>query len=289
MSDFDLALPLSRALTSGTGSPYAGGELKYSDATPEDAAQSNCMTIYPIGDYSSEYFDTVQWSDGVWELAAKGIVWGACSNPFAGSDHTRTEVRSRKRGSAPISGKGEFLQADKATLEGACRPMRWPDNDALGRPAVGTGTPSHNMTLYQIHDLSLVFVIVLFRKKSNGLGRIEFTSRNVDQSSRPTVILHDDVPLGSLLEFSLRWGPDPNLYSETRVDGGALNVQTISCDPGWAERPNYFKCYAYQGTPPIYSSDYLRGAVGANGVLRREDALDTYEVRYRRMRMYFAP
>ncbi len=316
MDNWDIALPTSRSLaaTSGgnpvVGGPYVGGELKYRyggtepitsekvDADPS-AQQSNAMTVFPINRLSNAWFFVEQCPiDGVWEVAGKSPIFGSCSNPFEGSDHTRVELRSRLKGSAPDSSKAEFLQVDKARLRGLCRPVRWPDNDAAGRPAMAVaGTISHNLTMYQIHDLTLVFVIVLFRKKTNGLGQIEFTSRNVNGSSRPSVILHDDVPLGSLFEYELVWGPDANLYSKTRVNPlvggafagfGALNSQVIACDPGWATRPQYYKALTYHGTDPTKSTDFLRGAV-VNGVLPANQVTDFAQVNYRSMTVDLAP
>lgn len=281
------------------GTPYAGDELKYLNNTNANAIQSNCATAYPIARLNNDWFYVEQCPiDSAWEIVGKSPIFGSCSNPFEGSDHTRVEFRSRLAGSAPPSSKGEFLQVDKARLRGLCRPIRWPDNDSSGRPALPVGgSISHNLTMYQIHDLSLVFVIVLLRKKTNGLGRIEFTSRNVDGSARPTVVLHDDVPLGSLFEYELVWGPDANLYSKTRVnplvDGaftgfGSLNTQTIACDPLWANRPQYYKALTYHGTDPTKSTDYLRGAV-VNGVLPYNEVTDYAQINYRDLVVDFAP
>lgn len=300
LSNFDLALPVSEPIAADkVGGPYAGGELKYSNASAADIAQSDCwQSIFPIGRLTNEWFKVALGPDNVWEVPCKAPVFGSVSNAFEGSDHTRTEGRSRLKGSAPASSKGEFLQVDKARLRGTCRPMRWPDNDANGRPASGaSGTISHNLTVCQIHDLSLVFVIVLLRKKTNGLGRIEFTSRNVDQSARPSVVLHDDVPLESLLDYQLVWGPDANLYWRSRVSlwngssfggYGAWNEQVIPCDPGWANRPQYFKAFAYHGTGPEWSTDYLRGAV-VNGVLPVNQVTDYIQVNYRFIAVDRAP
>ncbi len=269
-SGWELALPVSRALSSGTGSPYAGGQLKYDCSTATSIAQSENATVVPIGTYSSDWFRIQQAPDGQYEVLFLAPVWGSPSSPCAGgstSDHTRTELRQLTPGpSNSGASKGDFKIADRGRLTLVTRPLRFPDRD---RNNVAT-TTGNNLTLAQIHPISdgaasSVFSILLLRKN----GDLEATLTNADGTSatatpynQPLDLL-TGVQLGDVLWIELTTEADRlewRAENRTRAAGTIVTMtqqvpNVLSAGLSQRTRYQYFKAGYYHGTQPDYSTD----------------------------------
>lgn len=294
-ADWNLALPVSERLTSGTGSPYNGGELKYLDTTAADRAQSDAGEILPnVGDYASnEWLFPQRGPDGKWELVFRASIWGSPSTPFSGSDHTRCELRAIKPGPTNSgSSRGDFKVADRLFMDGEFRPLRFPDRDGNG----GTSTTGNNLTIMQLHPItdaasSSVFSIMALRKN----GQLQCTMTNADgtrASDAPhnvPIVLLNNVQIGDVIWYELTTEADRLEWrgeNRTRAPGTIVTLtQPIPnvASGGLTQRNRfqYAKAGCYHATDVSFSTDAPNVV---NGVLPRNLVTDFAAVAYRYVR-----
>ncbi len=268
---WEIAIPTSRALTTGAGSPYAGGQLKYSNATAADIAQSEAAILNPIGTYSSEWLQVQQAPDAQYEVLFKSPIWGSPSSPFEASDHTRSELRQLTDGPTNSGdGKGDFKIADRGRITMVARPLRFPDLASNGTAS----TTGNNLTMMQIHPndglagdnaSSTVFSILALRKN----GELQATLTNADgtRASDPPwnvpIVLLAGVQLGDVLWIELTTEADRLEWrAENRTRAAGTIVTLTQSVPDVASngltqrtRFQYFKAGCYHATPPNFSSD----------------------------------
>ncbi|MBA4285470.1 MAG: hypothetical protein C0434_08065 [Xanthomonadaceae bacterium] len=295
-NDWNLALPTSEVLTVGTGSPYAGGELKYSNATAADIAQSEAAEIDPnVGDYADrDWLFPQKGPDGKWEVVFRTSIWGSPSSPFSGSDHTRCELRGIKRGPTNSgSTRGDFKVADRMFMEGEFRPLQFPARD---RDGVDSAT-GNNLTMMQLHPVdsldaaaSSVFSIMALRKN----GQLQCTLTNADGTNAATthgvpIILLSGVQLGDVIQYELTTEADRlewRAVNVTRAPGTIVTMtQSIPnvSSGGVTQRTRfqYPKAGCYHATGVDKSLD---AAKAVNGVIPRRDITDFAAVAYRYVR-----
>ena len=273
-SGWEIAIPTSRALSSGTGSPYAGGELKYSNATAAAAAQSEAAIINPIGTYSSDWLMVQLAPDDEYEVLFKAPIWGSPSTPFSGSDHTRSELRQLTDGpTSSGDSKGDFKIADRARITMVARPLRFPDLASNGTAS----TTGNNLTMMQIHPItdaasSSVFSILALRKN----GQLQATMTNADGTNAASsphnvpIVLLTGVQIGDLLWIELTTEADRlewRAENRTRAAGTIVtltqSVPNVSSG-GLTQRTRfqYLKAGCYHATPPNFSSDASAAVAG---------------------------
>ena len=275
---WEIAIPTSRALTTGTGSPYAGGELKYSNTNAAAIAQSEAAILNPIGTYSSEWLQVQQAPDGQYEVLFKSPIWGSPSSPFSGSDHTRSELRQLTDGPTNSGdSKGDFKIADRARITMVARPLRWPDLASNGSAT----TTGNNLTMMQIHPndglagdtaTSTVFSILALRKN----GELQATLTNADGTNAASspwnvpIVLLSSVQLGDVLWVELTTEADRLEWrAENRTRAAGTIVTLTQSVPDVASngltqrtRFQYLKAGCYHATPPNFSSDASAAVAG---------------------------
>ncbi len=300
-ADWNLALPTSEKLpaTSGgrpvVGGPYAGNELKYSNATTADLAQSEAAEIEPtIADYASgEWLYPQKGPDGKWEVVFRTSIWGSPSTPFGGSDHTRCELRGIKPGPTNSgSSRGDFKVADRLFLEGEFRPLRFPNRDGNG----GTSATGNNLTMMQLHPISdnassSVFSILALRKS----GELQATMTNADGSRASDapfnvpIVLLPNVQIGDVVWYELTTEADRlewRAENKTRAAGTIVRLtqpipNVLSNGLSQRNRFQYAKAGCYHATDVTFSTDAPKVV---NGVLARKDVNDFAAVAYRYVR-----
>jgi len=281
--NFEWAIPTSRPLTSGTGSPYAGGELKYDLTNAATTAQSNNDNVPRtpggtpgLATYTSDWLKVARYpGDASYSVRCRSPIWGSPSSPGGtGSDHTRSEARQLFYG-ATNSGasKGDFKIANQLRATLLVRPTRFPDVDNAGSP-----TAKNNLTLLQLHPISdaasnTTFVILALRKD----GTLEATMRNADGTDAvPTALqknLLTNFDLGDLLWVEMTTRADRiewRAENRTKAPGTIVSLtQTVpatNTSGGLSQRDRfqYFKFGCYHGTEVVNSTD---AALAVGGVL----------------------
>lgn len=299
---FNLAIPTSRSVAAtGVGvtpayPAYAGGELKYSNATPRAIQESNATTITTIGDYQSPWFYVQQAPDGIWEVVFTCPIWGSPSTPFGGggtSDHTRSELRQILPGPTNSGASlGDFKIADRLRATMLCRPLRFPDVDNAGSP-----TAANNLTMMQLHPISdgassSVFSILALRKD----GKLQATMRDANGTNGAATDAAQNlligVSLGDLLWIELTTEADRLEWrAENRTKGGGIKTLSQPVTAGnlsgglnQRDRFQYLKGGCYQGTEVLMSTD---AAKAVNGVLSLSDVIDRAAVALRQFQYGF--
>lgn len=280
--NFEWAIPTSRPLTSGTGSPYAGGELKYDLTNAATTAQSNNDNVPrtpggtpSLATYTSDWLKVDRYpGDAAYSVRCRAPIWGSPSSPGGtGSDHTRSEARQLFYGPTNSgASKGDFKIADRLRTILLVRPTRFPNVDNAGSP-----TDRNNLTLLQLHPISdaashTTFVILALRKDKV----LEATMRNADGTDAvpgALKILLTNFDLGDVLWVEMttysdriEWRAENRTKTPGTIVSLTQTVPTTNTSGGLSQRDRfqYFKFGCYHGTEVANSTD---AAAAVSGVL----------------------
>lgn len=299
---WNIALPVSEIIASGDpGGPYAGNQLKYSNATADDIRQSEAREITPnFGTFSDpDYFYVAQAPDGAYEVRFIAPTWGSTSSPFSASDHTRSELRCVFPGPSdtpPSSSRGNFKLADRMKLVGVFRCLRFPDLPGTGTVPSSNGD---NITVMQIHPISdgasSTFVILLLRRN----GELQATMRNADNTNAASspwnvpIILLSGVSINDVIWYEcitesdrIEWRAENRTQSPGTIVTLTQTVPNVAGAGGLTQRTRfqYAKAGCYHGTNPNDSGDI---ANVVNGVLAKNLVTDFVGVAYRELSMEY--